>query len=343
MFRANQVRFVPVLVGALLIPLTSAQETAESKEPRILDEIVAKVNNEIITLTDLNKAVDQLRIALQDEVKDPNDYNEAFDVRKREILRTLIQNKIMMQRAEELGITADIDVDVATYLEEMRKEAGIPSLDVLDQYFQQRGSSLAEYRGIIREQMINRSLMQQYVYSKITLLTPEVEAYYEENKARFTEPPQVELAEILFLTEGKDVAEVRRKAEECYRRLQNGDPFEELAKELSDGPTAAKGGYIGNFKKGSLNDMLERVVFELEPGSYSEIIESEFGFQIVEVINRLDSVVKPLQEVRPQIADALYQKKAEPEVKEFLKQLVEESYIYIKPKYADQYNVEGLI
>lgn len=327
------------------IPFAMGQAAGAQEEvkPHLLDEIVAKVNSEIITLTDLNKALAQMRNGMTDEIRDPQALEREFAKRKRSVLRSLIQNKIMLQRAEELGMTSDIDVDVATYLEEMRKQAGIPSLDVLDQYFKQRGSSLAEYKRIIREQMITRSLLQQFVYSKITLLTPEVEAYYKEHQKDFTEPASVDLAEILFLTEGKQKEDVKKAVEQAYQRLQNGELFEDVAKEVSEGPTASKGGHIGTFKKGSLNDALEKVVFKLEPGSYSDIIESDFGFQVVKVIDRSEPQVKPLEEVRPQIVDALYQKKAEPETKEFLKQLVEESYIFVKKEYADQYNVDGLI
>lgn len=320
----------------------NAQLTAQDSEPesRILDEIVAKVNNEIITMTDLNKSLSQLRTAMQVEFNNPQELEREFSKRRKLVLRTVIQNKIMVQKAEELGITSDIDLDVSQYLEEMRKEAGIPSLDVLDQYFRQRGSSLEEYRNNVKEQMITRSLLQQFVYSKITLLTPEVEAYYEENKARFTLPGEVQLAEILFLTEGKDKQVVRRAAQEALQRLENGETFGEVARDVSEGPTASRGGDIGTFSKGSMNDSLERVVFELPLGSYSEIIESDYGFQIVQVMNRTEARIKPLQDVRPLIAEALYEKKAEPEMREFLKTLYDESYIFVSPKYQTQYDLK---
>ncbi len=321
------------------VPGQDQPPAPEAKQSRILDEIVAKVNNEIITLTDLNRSLRQLRLALEQDAQNSRDVEREYERRRRGVLKTLIQNKVMIQRAEELGLTADIDLDVSAYLEEMRKEAGIPSLDVLDQYFRQRGSSLAEYRQNVKEQMITRALVQNLVYSKITLLTSEIEAYYREHQDRFSIPAEVHLAEILFLTEGKDKAEVRRKAEEVLRRLKAGEEFEALAREYSDGPTASRGGDIGNFTRGSMNPALEQVVFELPAGSISELIENDYGFQIIKVIESKPPSVKPLSEVRPQIAEALYQRKAEPEVQEFLKRLYEESYIFVAPKYAEQYDV----
>jgi len=249
----------------------------------------------------------------------------------------------MLQKAQELGFDADIDVDVSAFMENMRQEMGIPSLDVLDQYLRQQGSSLQKFRQKVRDNLMTRSLIQNLVYGKITLLTPEVEAFYNENIDRFTEPSKVELAEILFLTEGKDRAAVRSRAEEVLARLEAGESFEELAKEYSEGPTASKGGVIGSFNRGTMNAALEEAAFGIEIGSTSGIVESEYGFQIIKVLNRLDEAVKPLDEVRPRISEALYQKKAQPEMEQFLKELIRDSYIYIDPKYAEKYDLEGLI
>lgn len=318
------------------------QDEPAAPEPRVLDEIVAKVNNEIITLTDLNRSLRQLRLALEQDFSNPQELEKEYDQRRKGMLKVIIQNKIMIQRAEELGMTADIDLDVSAFLEEMRKDAGIPSMDVLDEYFRQRGSSLAEYRQNVKDQLITRSLLQNLVYSKITLLTAEVEAYYLEHQARFTVPGEVHLAEILFLTEGKNKDEVRRKAEGVLQRIKAGEDFEALAREFSEGPTASRGGDIGTFTRGSMNPAMEAVVFELPAGATSELIESDYGFQIVRIIDQRPPTVRPMSEVRPQIAEALYQRKAEPEVQEFLKQLYEESYIFVTPKYAADYDISEL-
>lgn len=328
---------------AALLLLCSAGAGRAQDGAVVLDEIVAKVNSEIITLTDLKRELDYLRVALQEEIKDPQLREQEFQKRKAPLLKNLIQNKMMIQKAEELGMTANIDVDVAAYLEEMRKNAGIPSLDVLDQYLKQQGTSPAEYRETVRKQIIIDSLIGQFVYSKITLLTPEVEAFYQENIDRFTEPAEVELAEILFLTEGKNRQEVRKKAEEVLAKLKDGVPFADLAREYSEGPTASKGGAIGTFRQGSMNEALEEIVFKLEEGETSGIIEADYGLQIVKVLKKQPPRRKSLDEVRPIVQEALYRKKAQPELKEFIENLREQSYIYVAPKYREEFDVEGLL
>lgn len=331
----------PLFLGTIGIQAKAQTTgTADEKEPIVLDEIVAKVNNEIITLSDLRRALQQLRIELQDEFDDPQELEKAFEERKPRVLALMIQNKVMVQKAEELGMTSDIDVDVAAYLEQLRKDAGIPSLDVLDQYFRGRGSSLAEYKQRVREQLIARNLLQQFVYAKITLLTSEIEAYYREHAAEFTEPARVHLAEILFLKEGRSAQAQRAKAEAALQRLEAGEAFEDVAKEMSEGPTASRGGDIGEFTKGSMNPALEDVAFSIPVGSHSGIIETDYGFQIIKVVSREAPKLKPMEEVRPIIAQRLYEQKAEPEVRQYLKKLFNESYIYVAPKYREEYDVE---
>lgn len=332
--------FSPLLV-ALLAAFNST--FAQQDEPKVLDEIVAKVNSEIITRTDLEKAIGSLRASVASQHSDDPEVQEReFHAQRKALLKNMIQNKLLLQRAEDMGVAANIEVDVAAFLEELRKDVGTPSMEVLDQVLRQHGTTLADYRQNVREKLIIDTLFQQQVYSKLTLLSREVETFYEENLEQFRLPAEVELAEILFLTEGKDRAQVREKAMECLAALERGDSFEELAREYSDGPSAANGGGIGTFTKGSMNEMLEEAAFGLEPGQTSGILEMDYGFQIIKVLKREDSKVLPLDEVRPQISEVLYRRKAQPELQQFLKELIEQSYIYIAPKYEREFDVADL-
>jgi len=319
-----------------------ASQNTEQKELVVLDEIVAKVNNEIITLSDFNRELRSFRARLQEEIRDPKALNEQIEKGRGRLLRNLIETKMMVQKAEELGITANMDVEVAATMEEIRKQNGIPTMDELDRLLRQHGSSLEERRAEMKREMTVRTLVEQFVYSKLTLLTPEVEAYYKQNLQRFTEPAEVELAEILFLTEGKDKAQVRRHAEEVLARLKASGVFEDEAKKSSEGPTASRGGNIGAFKKGSMAPALEAVVFQMKPGEISDVIETDYGFQIVKLVNKKENQVKPLAEVRPIITNELYMKKAQPELKEFLDDLRSQSYIYVAPELKKEYDAAEL-
>lgn len=321
----------PVMV--LIMPALFGQDL------QVLDEIVAKVNNEIITLTDLNRELEYLRVALREEIKDPAALEKAFEEQRKDVLQRIIQDKMMLQKAEEVGLTANVDVEVSAHLEEVRKQAGIPNMQVFDQILQQRGSSMVQYREAIKKRYILDEVVRNFVYSKITLLSAEVESFYQENMDKFTEPAEVELAEILFLIEGKDKAQVRTRAEEALAKLKAGSSFEELAKQFSEGPTAAKGGQIGSFKKGSMAAALEQVAFSMREGEVSGIIETDYGLQIIKVASSQAPRAKPLDEIRPQIQNYLYQKKAQPGIKDFLEELLSQSYIYVAPQYREQFDL----
>ncbi|MCK5353272.1 peptidylprolyl isomerase [bacterium] len=313
-----------------------------AQEPVLLDEIVARVNEEIITLTDLKKELSMLRSSLRQENQSPELLEQTFQQEKPTVLRTMIQNEIFVQRAEEYGIPDSVEPDVGKILEEMREESGIPSMEVLDQYLRQQGSSLEEYRASLKQRLVIDAFLQQNVYSKLTLLTPEIEAYYQENIERYTEKAEVELKEILFLKEEADEAQLRKKAREVLSQLRTGASFEDLAKRFSDGPTASQGGGIGSFKQGSMAALIEEVAFQLEEGAVSGIIEAEYGFQIIKVVSRTPVQARPLEDVRSEISMQLYQRKAQPELKKFVDELIEQSYIYVAPKYREEYDVTDL-
>jgi len=340
--RTASIRFVEVPLVLLFTLFARLGPTLWAQEPVLLDEIVARVNEEIITLTDLKKELRGLRSSLRQENRSPELLEQAFQREKQDLLRTMIQNEMLVQRAEEFGIPDSVEPEVGKILEEMRKESGIPNMEVLDQYLRQQGSSLEEYRTSLKQRLVIDAFLQQSVYSKLTLLTPEIEAYYQENIERYTEKAEVELQEILFLSEGEDQAQLRKKAQEVLSQLQAGASFEDLAKRLSDGPTASQGGGIGRFKRGSMAAPVEEVAFQLEEGAVSGIIETEYGLQIIKVVSQVPARERPLEEVRSEISMQLYQRKAQPELKKFFDTLIEQTYIYVTPKYREEYDVKDL-
>jgi parvulin-like peptidyl-prolyl isomerase len=335
-------RFVEFRLALIVILLMGSIPALSAQEIVLLDEIVARVNSEIITMIDLNKELRILRASLVQDTQNPEQLEQEFQREKRTLLRTMIQTRMLAQRAEEFGISANIEGDVTNVIEEMRKESGIPNLEILDQVLQEQGSSLEDYRQSLKQRLTIDSLLQQFVYSKLTLLTPEIEAYYQEHIEEYTEKAQVELKELLFLTEGEDKAQLREKAEEVLAQLRAGASFEDLAEQYSDGPTAARGGDIGSFKQGSMSPLIEEVAFQLKEGEISGIIETEYGLQIIKVVSHTANRLRPVEEVRPEISRQLYERKAQPGLRKFMDELREQSYVYIAPNYREEYDTEGL-
>lgn len=333
-----------LLLGSLFlmlvveIPLALGQDDAP--EERILDEVVAKVNQTIFTLTDLQKETRLMQISLRTG-NEGND-QQRFERARRGLLKGMIQSELLKQHADERGMLVDIDQRVDQALSEMLKSNNIPDLETFDQILQREGTTLAEYRSGMKDQYIQQMVLQQEVYSRITLLTSEIEDYYQKHQDQFTLPGEYELAEAIFLLEGKKDADVLAKAKEAYSKLDELG-FEEMAKRYSDGPTAANGGRIpGSFKDGSLNEAIEKAISELKPGEVSGIFKSNLAYHIIKLISRTPPRVRPLEEVKKDVQNALYQEKSAPLLKTFVENLMQQSYIYVAPKYQSQFDLEGL-
>ena len=339
--RVSANRVVLVAAGLLAV-LAGLDQRMWAQDVVLLDEVVARVNQEVITLTDLNREERILRAGIQERVQDPEAREAQFQQQRRTLLSTLIQNKMLVQRAEEFGMTSEVDQDVVATVERMMEESGIPSAEVLDQYLRQQGSSLDEYRQSLRERMIIDSLIQQFVYSRITLLTPEIEQYYREHIDRFTQPARVALKEILLLSEGKGEGELEAKADELLSQLKGGASFEDLARLHSEGHTAQRGGDIGEFARGAMASEIEEAVFELNEGEISDLIRTEYGLLIMKVVTKTPPVQQPLEAVRGQISQELYRIKAQPQMKEFIDEVRQQTYIYVAPRYREMYDVSEL-
>ena len=329
------------LAGSVaVLSMTLFLSAQDAPDEVILDEIVARINQDVVTKTDLDDELRILQVDLRGEHPDEAKYQEAFEQARKGLLQQLIETKLMLQKAEELGVDVEADQDVDRYIQNLMDENGIPNLQVLDQALQQRGTNLQEFRKTIRERMITEALKTQLVYGRITLLTPEIEAYYQAHQEDFTKTPEVTLSEIAILFEDKSQAEAKTKALEVLDRLKRGDSFEELAGEYSEGATASRGGDIGTFKKGVLAASLESVVFDLEAGQTTGLIENEWGIQIIKVTAKETASIKPMEDVRTEIQQALYRQKALPQLNEFMEDLIEKSYIYISPKYRNQFELK---
>ena len=318
------------------------KQQAPPPEPVLLDEIVARVNDQIITRRDLDHELYVIQSEVRRRVQDREQAMRLWQAQKRTVLREMIDTRLLLQKAEELGVAPNVDDDVSAQIEGMRKESGIPSLEAMDQAMRRQGLSIAQLREKLRQRAIQERLLGIMVYSRITLLTPEIHEYYDQNREQYTEPEEVELAEILFLTEGKEKEQVRSNAQGVLDRLKSGGSFEALAKEHSEGPTAGRGGSIGTFKRGSMQPVQEAAVAELKEGEHSGLTEADYGFQILRLLKRKPARQLDLETVRRHVEQQLYMKKAAPQLKKYVEGLREESFIYVDPSYQNEFDVEEM-
>jgi peptidyl-prolyl cis-trans isomerase SurA len=329
-------------------PATVAPAPAATNDATVVEEIIVRVNSSIISRSDLKHSEEQL--AAEQTKQDPNSATESAPQQK-DLLRDLIDSRLLAQKADELGISAD--TDVIKRLDELRKQMHAESMEDLEKAAQAQGVSFEEFKANLKETILTQKVIQQEVGGHITVSQQEIQDFYNQHKSEMQRPEEVRLSEILIstqqltsaktangqpappLSDDEMVAQAKTKADALYAQLQKGASFEDLAKANSNGPTSAAGGDLEYFKRGTLSKQLEDQVFALKMGQFTEPIRTNQGWVILKVTEHQSEGVPPLKEVEPQIQERLYMSKMQPALREYLTKLRENAYIDIKPGYVD--------
>jgi len=325
--------------AALIPPSTHAQA-----KPATDAEIVARVNNDVITLADYQKAEQQLRDEAAHDCADcpPEKVETQFKEQHRDLLRGMIDQSLMVQRAKDMGV--NVESDLSKRLDEVRQQNGLATLEDLQQGVQASGLSWEDYKTTIRNGLLQKEVVRREVGSHVDISSDEVKQYYEAHPQEFTLPERVVLSEISLSTEGKspeELAAVRDKAEGLRTSVLNGDNFNQVASLYSQGSTAKDGGGLGTFKKGELAPQLEAIVFQMSKGQISDVIQTRTGFEILKVEDHLQAGLQSLEKVEPAIRNTLHAQKMQPRMRDYLAELREQSYIIVKPGFTDSALLSG--
>jgi len=324
------------LWGACL--LLGATASAAQGTGRVVEEIVARVNSQIITRGELERS----RVTLRREVEQdcpactPAEIEERLAPLDKNLLRDLIDNLLLIQRAQDLGIT--VDTEVVRRLDEIRQQNDIPSMEDLEKAVRAAGRDYEDFRAEIRNELYRQEVMRREVGSRIIPDKAEIQKYYDEHVQQFVRPEQVYVREMFVNTEGKSDAEktaLQAKAEGLLARVKSGEDFGELAKRFSDGSTAKTGGDLGMFERGVLAPALDQAVFQLNRNEVTPVIPLPTGFEILQVVEHYVAGQQPLEKVEVEIQNALYSDKMRPALRVYLDNLREESYISVKAGYTD--------
>jgi len=317
------------LIAALAVIGISPVAHAQRK---VVERIVARVNDDIITLTEYNRELMRIRADISRQYQG-EELEREFEKAKAGALEYIIQNKLLVQKAKEMGFGGKIDLEVSSYIEGFRKENNIPDMRSLEQALTQAGITLSQWREQIKNEILTQALIGTFVQSKVMTTDVEILKYYNDHKKEFSKPAEVDVSEIIFYLEGNREADVQAKADAAIQRLKSGEDFAELAKKVSEGPTAKQGGGIGNFKYGTMAADLQKAVFSLSAGQYTGILKSKFGFQILKVNTKKEADFIALEEVKKTIQSRIYYDKYRPLLDRFLKEVRDESFVEI---YAEE-------
>jgi peptidyl-prolyl cis-trans isomerase SurA len=288
---------------------------------------VAFVNDDVITLYELNSRIEEMTGKTAGELKASNE-QDFFKIRE-QILDIIIEERIIKAKIKELEIETTTE-EIDEYMEYVKEENKLTQEELVEQ-LKHEGLSLEKYREKIKEDLERRQLVGREIREKLVVTEAQIAAYYEANKNKYERPGSAHIASIFLVPTSKgsesELDELQKKGEAIRERISKGEKFEELAREYSNGPGADDGGDLGNIPLTDVDKKILDVINSLKDGEVSNPINMSNRIQIIKLIKKVNTGLTPLDEVSDEIHETLYNNEMERRYKEYMNTLKKESYI----------------
>lgn len=322
----------PLLLIVTCLAALSAVLCADS----VVEEIIARVNNQIITRSEYLREKEQLKQEARQQ--DPANADKLIAERDRDVLRGLIDQDLLLDKAKELNISAD--TDLIKRLDEIRKQMNLETIEDVGKAAEGQGVSFEDFKQNLKNQILTQRVISDQV--RVQVSSEEVQQYYNQHNEEMKQPEQIRLSEILVVPQKgspdptqEEISAAETKAKDLFNQINNGAHFEDVAKKNSDDASAAQGGDLGLFKRDGTLKELEDKLFAMKTGEVSDPIRTRQGFVILKVTDHIPSGVPPLKEIEPRVQEAIYMQKLQPALRTYLTKLREDNFIDIKPGYID--------
>jgi len=299
----------------------------------IMDRIVAVVNGDVITLSELNTAFEPFGKRIEEGYKG-SDKEKVIAENRLALLNRLIDNMIIDQEAKKSQIIIK-EEEVTDTINDLLSRRKMKMEDLINELAKEN-SSIEAHRKEVKAHLLRMRLLRREIKSKIAVTDEEIGEYYRKNREAYEGKEAVQIKQILVLfPKGADVktkAKLREEMDAIHKRLLNGEPFDLLAAQFSREPAAATVGDLGFFEKGSMLPAVESVAFSLKKDEISKVIESPVGLHIIQAVDRRGAGIKPIESVREEIKAKLEEEKTDKKYEEWIKELRKKSLIEIKPQ-----------
>jgi peptidyl-prolyl cis-trans isomerase SurA len=320
------------LFGALALAVA-----AMAADVQVVDQIVARVNGDIISQAELDRASREAVAEMKAQGATPAQIQQEFGDHEKNNLRDKIDQLLLVQKAKDLNIT--VDPEVTRYMTNLQRQANITDPDKFHEFVrQQSGMTYEDFLAEAKKNFMTRQVISEEVGRKINITPKEVQDYYDAHKQDFMREEKVYLSEILISTEGKDaagIAAAEKKADQVALDASRGQRCSDLARDNSDANTAKAAGVLGSYKKGDLAKQFEDAVWALPKGGVAKPIKIATGFEILKVEDHTKAGLETVDEAKPEIEEQLYGPKMQPQVRGYLTQLRKTAFVQIKPGFVD--------
>jgi peptidyl-prolyl cis-trans isomerase SurA len=279
----------------------------------VVNRVVATIDGEPVTLYELQSFSEQARRRAG--------ATEVATADQRAMLDELVLEKILRKQVEAQGVSAT-DAQIDAYIASIRDRNHLTDAQ-LREALSQQGLTWEQYRAQVRADIERAALINKEIRTKVNVSPEEVERYYNEHIAEYGTPDRVHARLISRLVPAgatpEQRAAVRAEAERIRKLAASGKDFAELAKTSSEGPGADEGGDLGEIARGQMQAEFDKAAFALKPGEVSDVIETESGFHIFKLEQRVGEAHQPIAEVKDDIREKLYRENLEERYERWLK------------------------
>lgn len=340
--RARRVGAAALLLASMLAPM-AALRAQEEGVPRVIDEVIAQVNAEVITLSMLKREMGEAIEAIKTQ-RGVSEAQATEEITKRrpEIIATLVNEQLLLQKGKEMGMAEDVEAEVNRRMLDVMKKESFKTLAELERAMEGAGIKPADVRATMRAEIMKTWVLGREVDQKVfySLTDSEVKNYYEANKEKFRKPEVVKLSEIFLSTVGKDPKEVRERADKLVAQLRAGADFKALAMVQSEREVNGKRvapenkGELGTY---AMSDITKQEVLNalksVQAGGVTNPLDTEGGIIILRVDERTPAgeVVFDDNKVR----EAITYSRLDKERKTYIENLRRDAYIEIAKDYRE--------
>ena len=300
----------------------------------VVEEIVAVVNDDIITLSEFREQFDMRVADLRGQQLSQQQYDQKYTDLKKGLLELMITELLLLQKAKELDL--NVSEQLKGMIERIKTENNMTSDTDLRRAVEQQGISYEMWLKQYEEGMKRQAVIFTEVERTIVLEDSEVVQYYKKNPAEFTMPMEYKLRAVYLATEGRTAEECEALKAAADAKVKAGGAFADVAGELSDPPMKEAKGELGSFKAGELDKTLETAVEKLKAGETSAWVNTKNGWYLLQLVEKKDSYVRAFEDIRKEVEEKLFNEKRAVKGDEYIKTLRERSYVKIlKPNPLD--------
>ena len=304
-----------IIITSLLIVISFASARAE-----VVDRVIAIVNDEIVTMKDLEAFLKIERKATKFTSID--EYFRNLQMRQR--LDTFVEGVLINQQAKKLGITVT-DQEVTGFIEGIKKQNLISDEELREQ-LRKDNVTYEQFREGIKMNSLRTRLLMRVVSTEVNITENALKSYYDSHQDYFKEE-EFHVQHIFISGQHKDI---RERAEKAYKQLTAGSPFEEVARNLSDDPSARQGGDIGFVKRSDLLPTLREALSNLQPGAFSAVVPTPYGLHIMKLIEVKKVGVLPYEEAKQVVGERMMMEESTKRYRDYIDKVKKSSYIEVK-------------